>query len=426
MFVEQEQTCRHLLINDCFDDLNRMFRLLLRLPQLTGVSRMADAVAKLVTELGLERVDQQIKLQNPAPSGSGSSSSSSAATAPAAGKKSAEKEASPDDPVYVKDIIALHDRFSDLITAQFQSHNTFQKALRDAFAVIMNRDVGKFKAADLLSSYSDRLLRVGGASAASGSSAGLSEAEIEVQLDKIVLLFSYTQDKDIFSEIYRNQLAKRLLNSKSASDEMERVMIGKLKLKCGTQFTSKMEGMLNDLSVGADHQAQFDAHCSATGVLGKIEMQVNVLTNGNWPTFKVFDSIFLPPIMLKCVKSFQEYYEEKTSHRRLSWQYAHGQVFLRACFGGGKNVYEIQVTTLQAAVLLYFASGLEKLMSMEDIQKMTNIPDEVLKRLLHSLACGKFRILKRSSGADAAAAGDEKANKGIKPTDLFAFNDSFT
>ena len=31
---------------------------------------------------------------------------------------------------------------------------------------------------------------------------------------------------------FRNQLAKRLLNQRSASDEMERLMIGKLKLRC--------------------------------------------------------------------------------------------------------------------------------------------------------------------------------------------------
>ena len=93
----------------------------------------------------------------------------------------------------------------------------------------------------MLSSYADRLLRTGG----SGSgSAAMSDADVELQLEKIVQLFTYIVDKDLFSEIYRNQLAKRLLNQKSASDEMERVMIGKLKLRCGSQFTSKMEGML--------------------------------------------------------------------------------------------------------------------------------------------------------------------------------------
>jgi cullin 1 len=73
-------------------------------------------------------------------------------------------------------------------------------------------------------------------------------------------LFSYLTDKDLFSEIYRNQLAKRLLNQRSASDDAERLMIAKLKLRCGAQFTSKMEGMLNDLAIGNDHQTAFESY----------------------------------------------------------------------------------------------------------------------------------------------------------------------
>ena len=74
-----------------------------------------------------------------------------------------------------------------------------------------------------------------------------SEAQLEENLDKAVQLFSYLTDKDLFSEIYRNQLAKRLLNQRSKSDDAERSMISKLKLRCGAQFTGKMEGMVTDL-----------------------------------------------------------------------------------------------------------------------------------------------------------------------------------
>jgi hypothetical protein len=31
-------------------------------------------------------------------------------------------------------------------------------------------------------------------------------------------------------------------------------MISKLKLRCGAQYTGKMEGMLADLAVGSDHE----------------------------------------------------------------------------------------------------------------------------------------------------------------------------
>lgn len=415
--------CRYLLMNDCFADLNRMFRLLNRLPQSSGVSLMADTMRKLIVELGGARVDSQVKLQNPA---DGEASSSSSAPP---GKEKKEKDATADDPVFVRDIIALHERFSELIVSHFQSNALFQKAMKDAFVSFMNREVGKFKTADFLSSYADRLLRVGGVS---GSSAGAaSDSEIEAQLENVVLLFMYLQDKDLFSEIYRNQLAKRLMNQKSASNDMERTMIGKLKLRCGTQFTSRMEGMLNDLTVGIDHQSEFIARCKETGEVGNVEMLVNVLTTGHWPTFKSFDTIYLPPEMDKCVKSFKSFYEEKTNHRRVSWMFSLGHVFLLGMFGGGGkkvNRYDVQVTTLQAAVLLYFSNPAENQQpkTMENLAELTNLPEEVLKRVLHSLSCGKFRVLKRAAASSSSSDTAVNMNKAVKSTDLFSFNESFT
>jgi hypothetical protein len=44
-------------------------------------------------------------------------------------------------------------------------------------------------------------------------------------------------------------------------------MIGKLKHRCGAQFTGKMEGMMNDLAVGLDHQKEVRA-AHAGGLCG--------------------------------------------------------------------------------------------------------------------------------------------------------------
>lgn len=40
--------------------------------------------------------------------------------------------------------------------AQFGGNTLFQKALKDAFNDLVNRDVGKFKTADLIASFCDR------------------------------------------------------------------------------------------------------------------------------------------------------------------------------------------------------------------------------------------------------------------------------
>ena len=124
----------------------------------------------------------------------------------------------------MRDLLALHDKFIGVVNAEFCGNAMFQKALKDAFVEVVNKDVGKFKNADLLSSFCDRILKT-------GSSEKLSDTETEEFLEKTVQMFSYLTDKDLFAEIYRNQLARRLLNQRSASDEMERLVIGKLKLR---------------------------------------------------------------------------------------------------------------------------------------------------------------------------------------------------
>ncbi len=62
----------------------------------------------------------------------------------------------------------------------------------------------------------------------------------------------------------------------------EKCMIPKLKIKCGTQFTLKMEGMLNDLAICADSRKEFVEQMKKHN--SKINFGVHVLTTGYWPT----------------------------------------------------------------------------------------------------------------------------------------------
>lgn len=50
-------------------------------------------------------------------------------------------------------------------------------------------------------------------------------------LDKTITLFRFLQDKDVFERYYKQHLAKRLLFNRSVSDDAERGMLSKLKVK---------------------------------------------------------------------------------------------------------------------------------------------------------------------------------------------------
>lgn len=92
---------------------------------------------------------------------------------------------------------------------------------------------------------------------------------------------------------------------------------------------------------------------------------------------------------------YREYYDAKTSHRRLQWTYSLGQCSIKGTFGKGK-VFELQVTTLQAIVMLAFnkdklcpggVSGAP--IAFTALQEALGLPEDILKRVIHSLACGK-------------------------------------
>lgn len=381
-----------LLEHEKYDDLSRMFQLFSRLKE-EGLSPMADIFRVHVLGSGMERINARAARLEGLP------------------EKEREKE-STNDPNFVKDLIALHEKFLDMVRNQFGSHALFQKALKDAFTDFVNRDVGESKHAEIMASFCDTLLKSGGEK--------LGDDEIEAYLEKVVLLFSYLSDKDIFAEIYRDMLAKRLLGQRSASDEMERTMVGKLKQRCGSQFTGKFEGMINDLQVGTDHKTQFDTYCASKEKFGPdtdIDFGVQVLTTGYWPTYKGYEGLNLPPIMAKCVQVFSEFYTEETNHgtRRLQWIHSQGNAEVKAKLG--KSKYDVQVVSLQAMVLLMFHNvPYSSPLTYAELKDTINLPDEALKRILHSLACGKFKVLKKS-GAPG------KVNV---ESDTFVGNEKFT
>jgi cullin 1 len=375
VLLEKENSgCRALLQNDKSEDLQRMFRLFQRLEN--GLIPIASIVQEFITTMGHEIINRrQARLDG------------------------GEKDKN-DDPKFVKSIIDLHEKYLGVVKKDFSGHSLFQKALKDAFVDIVNKNIGQFTNAELMSTFCDRILKSGGEK--------LSEQEVEESLDRIVQLFSYLTDKDLFAEIYRNQLAKRLLNQRSTSDDSEKLMIAKLKVQCGTQFTSKMEGMLADLAVGSQQRNEFEQRMRQVDT--KLDFGVQVLTTGFWPTYKS-PEVTLTGEMDKCMNVFKDWHDQKHQKRKLSWVLTQGNASVRGIFG--KKSYDIQVTTLQAIALDALSGG--ETLSYEDLLKRLNLEESILKPLMHSLSCGKYKVITKTP-----------AGNKINNTDKFAANAKFS
>jgi len=371
--LEKESSgCRALLQNDKSEDLKRMFRLFVRLEN--GLNPMANILQNFITSTGEDIIARR-----------------------KARLDGGEKDKN-DDPKFVKAIMSLHEKYLDVVKKDFSGHPLFQKGLKDAFVEIVNKNVGQYTNAELMSTFCDRILKSGGEK--------LSESEVEVNLEKIVQLFSYLTDKDMFAEIYRNQLAKRLLSQRSTSDDAEKLMIAKLKMQCGTQFTSKMEGMLADLAVGSDQRSEFESRMRS--VETKLDFSVQVLTTGFWPTYKS-PEIALTPEMSKCMEVFKEWHDQKHQKRKLGWVFSQGNASVRGVF---KKSYDIQVTTLQAVALDAFNGGVS--MTFTELSRKLNVEENILKPLMHSLSCGKYKVIRKTP-----------ASNKINTTDTFTANEKF-
>lgn len=76
----------------------------------------------------------------------------------------------------------------------------------------------------------------------------------------------------MFEKYYKQHLAKRLLGGRTTSDDAEKSFILKLKTECGYQFTSKIEGMFNDMRTSRDTMSAFRSHLEEQAKSGIVPM----------------------------------------------------------------------------------------------------------------------------------------------------------
>nr|AAI65630.1 Cul4a protein [Danio rerio] len=294
----------------------------------------------------------------------------------------AETVCSPErDREMVQELLDFKDQMDSVTQSCFQRNESFINAMKEAFENFINQRPNK--PAELIAKYVDSKLRAGNKEA--------TEEELERILDKIMIIFRFIHGKDVFEAFYKKDLAKRLLVGKSASVDAEKSMLSKLKHECGAAFTSKLEGMFKDMELSKDIMIQFKQYMQNQTEPSNIELTVNILTMGYWPSYTPMD-VHLPAEMVKLQEVFKLFYLGKHSGRKLQWQPTLGHAVLKTEFKEGKK--ELQVSLFQTLVLLMFNESDE--CSVEEIRVATGIEEGELKRTLQSLACGKARVLNKT------------------------------
>eukprot|EP01091_Cochliopodium_minus_P009320 TRINITY_DN2276_c0_g1_i1.p1 TRINITY_DN2276_c0_g1~~TRINITY_DN2276_c0_g1_i1.p1 ORF type:complete len:796 (+),score=256.91 TRINITY_DN2276_c0_g1_i1:88-2388(+) len=298
----------------------------------------------------------------------------------------------------VQELLLFKEKLTNIVSSSFLNDPLFKETLRSGFIYFINSRANKV--AELIAMESENYLKGG---------SKMGEEELERKLDDLISLLSFVNGKDVFEAFYKKHLSKRLLLGRSVSEEAEKLMISKLKPECGSQFTSKLEGMFKDIALSEELVTNFKKSLMAEKV--PLSFKVFVLTAGSWPSYREPQGVVVPSPFLTTQDAFKQFYLTKYEGRKLTWLYSLSMCFVNAFFDKGKKF--LSVSMFQTLILLLFNEN--KDLSYQQIYQLTLLEHAELKRTLKSLACGKLRVIKK-----------EPEGKDIGENDVFSFRNTFT
>jgi len=283
-------------------------------------------------------------------------------------------------------------------TSASTSNSSFSYALTDAFTVGFK--ARRNKPAELIARHLDKLMRRG--------QRDISDAEWESMLEKVLSLYRFTDDRDVFRTFYTRHLAKRLLLEKSASDDFEKGVLRILKERYDPEF-GQGDHMFNDLALSREVLREFHSRLPETSEAQKLS--VMVLQRSVWPFAARKTDVDLHPSMHHDLSQYATFYKLKHQGHKLEWDHSLGTATLKARFAAGNK--DLTVSLYQAVVLLLFNEETE--IGYTAILEATRMDGPELKRTLQSLACANKKVLrKRPTGKD------------VNDKDMFYFNADFT
>jgi cullin 1 len=250
----------------------------------------------------------------------------------------------------IPQLLDLYSKYHVIVMDALQGDSFFLLAMKEVFELFTNKRVGLFSIAELLALHCDVVLRKGGS---------MTDSELPIELDRIVGLFQYISDKDEFAEHFKKLLAIRLLMQRSSSEENESALIVRLKQKCGSAYTSKLEAMLRDVELSQHISSSFSDSLELQGVTCPISsFNLYILTTGCWPSY-AHDEFSLPPVMAEALKLFSEDFSNKP-----------------------QNNQKLVVSTAQACILCLFNDC--PILSLEHLRKQSGMPSAMFDDVLES------------------------------------------
>ncbi|KAJ3109444.1 hypothetical protein HDU97_006689 [Phlyctochytrium planicorne] len=279
---------------------------------------------------------------------------------------------------FVDPLLDLHIKYMDICQKYFDNDPAFTAAVDKAFRTIINTNpptgLGT-SSSEVIAKYSDWLLK-------KNSKSQWTESEIENRLTRVLVLFKYVEDKDVFQKFYSRLLAKRLIFASSISDDAESNMITRLKNACGFEYTAKLQRMFTDMALSGDVNRHFASDLAKTNKSLGVDFNILVLTAGSWPLANnMVTDVQLPVELETCVSEFSRFYGSVHNGRKIAWLYHLSKVDMKVNFTDRR--YELNVSLHQLCLLQLFNKN--DRFAVKELVELTKIPESDIRRLLKPL-----------------------------------------
>lgn len=283
----------------------------------------------------------------------------------------------------IEGIAKFKEEVDFIIKECFQSDQTIQGTLKDAFESVMNGRGDR--SAELLALYIHHKLLM--------NSTTNNTEDIESFLSMALLLFRYLHRKEAFDAFYKRTLAQRLLFTGTKDLSVERQFISKLREECGGGFVSRMESMLKDVEQGKEMTKAFKSTDPQlnTGIARVVDVKV---LSSLWPCGSTSGSLAIPSELSKLEGSFSQFYHNQKKNCTLKWTEHLGCCEMRANYKSGR--YNLHLTIPQALLVLKFNSDDES--DVAKLLKETKMDRGLLEETLESLSSPIYPVLLKLNG----------------------------
>lgn len=281
--------------------------------------------------------------------------------------------------------------------------------------------------------------------------AAISDASlnsVDEFITRSIQFLRFITDKDAFEAYYKNHFAKRFLNSKgfnqggSVGYDIEELIITKLSEEMGTTSMDSIIKMNLDIKQSKEITSEWKQFTVEQNDKTVSDMDLKICNVSYWPTsmtkdYKVVSGKsnesggFIWPRHIKHnIQKFEQFWglNKKNDNKSLFWCPKFGSMDLRISYPS--RTYEINLPTYAGVIMLLFGPShsldttpdqsfnpfkSKKKLTYKEIEELTGIPEQELKRHLQSIAvASRLRLLTKTP-----------MTKEVNETDLFELNEKF-